>query len=149
MGLQHTGQGQIGHQIAVGQHHIVLPDVAQVFNDAAQCLHLAPECPHHAPALAVGEGGQQLQAAGLAAQIPAFAGTQMIQHALALAVHDNAHVGDPGIDHVGQDKVHHPVIAAKGQRAVDTVGGQLTQTRLLSIGEDDPVHSLHCAASFP
>ena len=31
---------------------------------------------------------------------------QMIQHTLALAMHDDAHVVDPGVDHVGEHKVH-------------------------------------------
>ena len=149
MGVQHVPQRQIGHQIAVGQHHIILPDVTQILNDAAQRLHLAPEGADGAPALAVSEGGQQLQSAGFAAQVPAFAGAQMVQNTLALAVHDDAHVGDTGVDHVGQDEIDHPVIAAEGQRAVDAVGGQLAQPRLLSVGEDDTVHTFHCTASFP
>ena len=149
MSGQHVPQRQIGHQVTVRQHHIVLPDVAQKLDDASQRLHLAPEGPHRAPALTVREGGQQLQSAGLAAEIPALAGAQMIQHTLTLAVHDHANIGDTGIDHVGQHKVHHPVIAAEGQRTVDAVGGQLTQSRLFSIGEDDPVHPLHRDVSFP
>ena len=149
MSGQHVPQRQIGHQVTVRQHHIVLPDVAQKLDDASQRLHLAPEGPHRAPALTVREGGQQLQSAGLAAEIPAFAGAQMIQHTLALAVHDHAHVGDTGVDHVGQHKVHHPEIAAEGQRAMNAVGGQLAQSRLFSIGEDDPVHPFHRDVSFP
>ena len=36
-----------------------------------------------------------------------------------------------------------------GTSDTEVIAYLLTQTRLLSIGEDDPEHSLHCAASFP
>ena len=123
--------------------------MAQVLDHTSQRLHLAPEGAHHAPALIVGKGRQQFQAAALAAEIPALAGAQMIQHTLALAVHDDAHIGDPGVDHIGEHEVHHPVVAAEGQGAVDTVGRQLPQTGLFSIGEDDTVHTFHREPSFP
>ena len=73
----------------------------------------------------------------------------MIQHGLALAVHDDAHIGDTGVDHGGQHKVDDPVIPRKGDGAVDAVGDQLPQIRLLFVGKDDPVHSFHGRTSLP
>ena len=59
---QHVVQGQVHHQVAVGQHHIVLPDVLEIVHHAAQGLHLAPEAAGVAPPLGIGEGRQQGQA---------------------------------------------------------------------------------------
>ena len=144
---QHVVQGQVHHQVAVGQHHIVLPDVLEIVHHAAQGLHLAPEPACVAPPLGIGEGRQQSQAAVVAAEVPAFAGAQVVQHALALAVHDDAHVPDAGIDHVGEHKVHHPIVAAEGDGAVDALLDELPQSGFLFIGKYDAVHSVHASTS--
>ena len=144
---QHVVQGQVHHQVAVGQHHIILPDVLEIVHHAAQGLHLAPEPACVAPPLGIGEGRQQSQAAVVAAEVPAFAGAQVVQHALALAVHDDAHVPDAGIDHVGEHKVHHPIVAAEGDGAVDALLDELPQSGFLFVGENDAVHSVHASTS--
>ena len=147
--VQHLLQGQVDDEVAVGQHHVVLADVAQVVHHVAQSLHLAPEVTVVAPALVVGEGGQQLQAAVVAAQAPALAGAQMVQHGLALALHDDAHVGDAGVDEVGQHEIHHPVFTGEGNGAVYAGLDQFPQVGCLLVGEDDAMHSVHLAFSFP
>ena len=108
---------------------------------------LAPEPARVAPPLGIGEGRQQGQAAVVAAQVPAFAGAQVVQHALALAVHDDAHIPDAGIDHVGEHKVHHPIVAAEGDGAVDALLDELPQSGFLFIGKYDAVHSVHASTS--
>ena len=147
--LQYLLQRQIDDQIAVCQHHILLPDLPQVLQHAAQCLHLSPEASGGVAALGIGEGRQQRQPAPITAQIPAAAVAQMIQHTLALAVHDDAHIVDPGVDHVGEHKVHHPVVAAEGHGAGDAVGDQVPQPRGLSVRKDDAVHGVVHAFTSP
>ena len=149
MAAQHILQRQVDDKVAVRQQHIVLPDALEVVHHARQCLHLAPVLAAGAPALVIRKGGQQRQAAVVEAEIPALAGAKMIQHRLALAVHDDAHVRDTGVDHGGQHKVDDPVIPAEGDGAVDAVGDQLPQIRPLLVGEDDPVHSFHGRTSLP
>ena len=79
---------------------------------------IAPAARHRrTPAAASGRG--------CGSRIPTFAAAQVIQHTLALAVHDDAHVPDAGVDHVGEHKVHHPIVAAEGHGAVDAVLDQL------------------------
>ena len=108
MRLQHRFQIDIQGHIAVRQEHIVLPDMAQVILHHVQCLQLAPEAAV-APGAVIGEHRQQRQAAEAAGEIPTLAAAQVIHHALALAVHNDAHVPDAGVDHVREDEVHHPV----------------------------------------
>ena len=144
---QHVVQGKIDDQVAVGQHHIILTDVLEIVHDAAQSLHLAPEAAGVAPPLGIGEGRQQGKTAVVAAQVPAFAGAQMVQHTLALAVHDDAHIPDAGAHHVGQHKVHHAIVAPEGDGTVDAVLDQLPQPGFLLIGENDAVHTVHASTS--
>ena len=149
MAAQHVLQRQVDDQIAVRQQHVILPDALEVVHDAGQGLHLAAVLAARAPLFVVGKGGQQRQAAVVAAEIPALAGAQMIQHGLALAVHDDAHVCDTGVDHGGEHEVDDPIVSGKGDGAVDAVGDELPQVRPLFIGEDDPVHTFHGRTSLP
>ena len=71
----------------------------------------------------------------------------MVQHTLALAVHDNAHVPDTGAHHVGQHKIHHAIVAPEGDGTVDAVLDQLPQSGFLFIGENDAVHTVHASTS--
>ena len=71
--LQNIRQREVGHQVALHQHHIILPDALEVVYDAGQRLHPAPELAVAAPPLRVGKGRQQRQSAEVAAEIPALA----------------------------------------------------------------------------
>ena len=108
---------------------------------------LAPEPARVAPPLGIGEGRQQGQAAVVAAEIPALARAEVIHHALALAVHDDAHVAHPGVDHAREREIHHAVGPRERNRPVDAVLDQLAQLRLLFIGENNPVHAVHASTS--
>ncbi len=50
----------------------------------------------------------------------------MIQQGLIVGVDDEAHIGDAGVDHVGEHEVDHAVAAAVGDGAGVAVLGQLT-----------------------
>ena len=54
-----------------------------------------------------------------------------------------------GIDHVGEHKVHHPIVAPEGDGTVDAVLDQLPQPGFLLIGENDAVHSVHASTLCP
>ena len=49
----------------------------------------------------------------------------MVQKALITAMEDDAHVGDPGVDHTAEDEVNDAVTPRKGNRSGSTVSGQL------------------------
>ena len=59
----------------------------------------------------------------------------------------DAHIPDAGIDHVGEHKVHHPIVAAEGDGAVDALLDELPQSGFLFVGENDAVHSVHASTS--
>ena len=144
MVTQHIVQRDVDDQITVGQHHVLLTDILhQIVQHAGQSLHLAAELANAAAVLSIGKGRQQRQTAVLAAQVPALAVAQMVQHALALALHDDAHILHAGVDHIGEHEVHHAVLTADGNGAMDSVLDQLTQARLFLIREDNSVHSFH------
>ena len=67
----------------------------------------------------------------------------MIQQGLVVGVDDQAHIGDTGVDHVGEHEVNHPVPAAIGDGAGVAVLGQLPQIRVGKVGEDDAVQLVH------
>ena len=104
---------------------MALADPLEVGANAGQGFHTAPELPDIAGLLLIGEGGQESEAAVLAAEIPILAGAQVIQKALVPAVKDDAHVGDAGVDHAAEDKVDNAVAPGKGDGSGHTVGGQL------------------------
>lgn len=118
MGPEHGLKVDIQGHIAVGQEDIVLVDVPQVIPDHIQSLQLAPESPV-APGAVIGEYRQQRKPSEAPGEIPALAAAQVVHHALALAVHQNAYIPDTGIDHVREDEVHHAVGPAKGHGAVN------------------------------
>ena len=125
----------------------LLPDAAQIVHHARKRFHAPAEAPVPAAALAVGKRRQQRQAAVVAAEIPALARAEVIHHALALAVHDDAHVAHPGVDHAREREIHHAVVPRERDRPVDAVLDQLAQLRLLFIGENNPVHAVHASTS--
>ena len=81
--------------------------------------------PRYSP-LCHAEGGQDAQAAVLAAQVPVLAGTYMIQQGLIALVDDQAHVADARVDIAGEHEVDQAVPTAEGQRAGIAGAGQLT-----------------------
>ena len=117
--LQNIRQREVGHQVALHQHHIILPDLVQVVPDAGQGFHFAPEG-RNAPLVKVIEGRQQVQAAPLPGHIPHLAAAHMIQHTLIPAVEYHTHIGNTCVQQVGQGKVHRPVPASKGHRRGST-----------------------------
>ena len=145
--VQHVPQREVRHEVAVGQDDVLLPDAAQIVHHARKRFHAPAEAPVPAAALAVGKRRQQRQAAVVAAEIPALARAEVIHHALALAVHDDAHVAHPGVDHAREREIHHAVVPRERDRPVDAVLDQLAQLRLLFIGENNPVHAVHASTS--
>ena len=85
--LEHFGHGQVDHHVAPAHDDILLTDVLEIGVDARQRLHVAAVFPAAAP-LCHAEGGQDAQAAVLAAQVPVLAGTHMVQQGLIALVDD-------------------------------------------------------------
>ena len=138
---------QVDGHITPGQQDIVLTDVLQIVIHASQGLHAAPVLA--LALLGVAEGGQDAQAAVLAAQVPVLAGTQMVQQGLIALMDHHAHVGDAGVDAVGQHEVNQAVAAAEGQRAGVAGTGQLAQVGVGAVREQDAVEIVHaCSPPF-
>ena len=144
--LEHLGHRQVDRHITPGQDHIVLADILQIVGHTGQGVHVAPVL---ASPLRIAEGGQDPQAAVLAGQIPVLAGAHMVQQGLIALVDDHAHVGDAGVDIVGQHKVDQAVTAAERQRAGVAGAGQLTQIGVRAAREHDPMQIIHtCSPPF-
>ena len=144
--LEHVGHGQVQGQIAPAHDDIVLADVVQVVRHPGQGVHGAAVVP--APA-GIAEGGQDAQAAVLAAQVPVLAGAQVVQEGLIVLVDDDAHVGDAGIDIVGEHKVDEAVAPAEGERTGVAGTGELTQVGISAIGKEKSVEVVHaCSPPF-
>ena len=144
--LEYLSHRQVDRHIAPGQDHIVLTDVLQIVGHAGQGIHVAPVL---AAPLRIAKGGEDPQAAVLAGQVPVLAGTHMVQQRLIALVDDNAHVGDTGVDIVGQHKVDQAVAAAERQRAGVAGAGQLAQIGVRAAREHDPVKVVHtCSPPF-
>ena len=138
---EHLGHRQIQGDIAPGEDHIVLTNVLQVIADTAQCVHIPLVLPPGL--LGISEGGQDPQAAMLAAEIPVLAGPQMIQQRLIALVNDNAYVRDPGVDIIGQHKVDQAVAPAEGERAGIARAGQLPQVGVGPVSKQNSVEIFH------
>ena len=145
--LENLGHGEVDGHVAPAQNHIVLADVLQVGVDAGQGLHAAPVL---AAALAhIAEGGQDAQAAVLPGQLPVLARAHMVQQGLVALVDDQAHVGDAGVDIVGEHEVHQTIPPAEGQGAGVPGAGQLAQIAVGAIGEENAVQIVHaCSPPF-
>ena len=139
--LKDLGHGQIDGHIAPGQKDVVLTDVLQVVVDAGQGLHAAAVLA--VAQLGVAERGQDAQAAVLAAQVPVLAGAQVVQKGLIALMDHHAHVGDAGVDAVGQHEVDEAVPPAEGQRTGVAGAGQLTQIGVGAVREQNSVQVVH------
>ena len=58
-------------------------------------------------------------------------------------MYDDAHVGDAGVDVVGQHEVDQAVAAAEGQRAGVAGAGQLAKAGVGAIGKQNAVQVVH------
>ena len=146
MVAEDVGHGQVDHQISSRQNDIVLADLLEVGGDAGQGLQHAPIFP---VLFGVAEGGQDPQAAVLAAQVPILTGTHVVQQGLIALVNDNAHVGDTGVDVVGEHEINQAVTAAEGQGAGVARTGQLPQIGIRAASEDNSVQIVHaCSPPF-
>ena len=148
MVLENVRQVEVGHQIPLHQHHIVLPDLVQIVPDACQGLHFAPEG-GHAPVVKVIEGGQEMEAAPLPGHIPHLAAAHMVQHALIPAMEHQAHIGNACVQQVGKGEVHRPVTAAEGHGRAGAALRQLPQLRALVVSENDAMKTVHFSTSLP
>ena len=135
-------QGEVGHQVAVHQGHIVLADGIQIGADALQGFHLTAEG-QGSPILLIVEGRQDLEAAMLTGKIPILTGAQVVQQGLVLAVKDHTHVSGAGVHQVGQGKVHSAVTAAYGDGCAGADLPQFLQVVASLIGENDTVKTFH------
>ena len=146
--LQDLLEGEVRHEVAFRQNHVVLPNFLEIGPNTRESLHLAPEG-HLAPGPLIGEGGQDLETAPLAGEVPALAAAQVVEEALVPAVEHHAHVLDPGVHQVGEDEVHAAVAPAEGQRRRRPLLRQFIELVALFIGENDAVQFPHFARSSP
>ena len=145
--LKDLVDGQVDGSVAPGQKDVVLANVLQVVIHPGQGLHAAPVLA--VAGLGVAEGGQDAQAAVLAAQVPVFAGAQVVQQGLIALVEDDAYIADAGVDHAAEYKVNHAVAAAEGQGAGVAGTGQLPQIGVGAVCEQDAVEIVHaCSPPF-
>ena len=99
----------VPHDMAVGKHHILFLGIAQEGHDAAQGGH-----PPVIQLVGVAEGGEEIQPFVFPGKVPGFPGTDMIHQGLVVALRNHAHLGDAGVDHVGQWEIDQTVPAAEG-----------------------------------
>lgn len=144
--LEDLGHRQVDRHVAPGQNHIVLTNVLQVVRHTGQGVHVALIL---AAPLSIAEGRQNAQAAVLAAQVPILTGTHVVQQGLIALVNDDAHVGDTGVDVVGEHEINEAVTAAEGQGAGVTGTSQLPQIGIRAASEDNSVQIVHaCSPPF-
>ena len=139
----------VAHHIGVGQQDVGRGgDGLQVVQRVAQVIHFAPVV---GAGVLGGEGGQDLKPAVFAVQVILLGIVQMLHQGLIVLGGQHAHVGNAGVDHVGQHEIHHAVASAEGDRghiAVVSKGAELVGVQL---GENNTshVHSGHPPKQFP
>ena len=144
--LEHLGHRQVHRHVAPGQNHILLADVFQIVGHAGQGVHVAPVL---AAPLRIAEGGQDAQAAVAAGQLPILTGAHVVQQGLIALMYNDAHVGNAGVDIVGEHEVHQAVPPAEGQGAGVPGTGQLPQVGVGPVRKNDAVQVVHaCSPPF-
>ena len=142
--LEHVCNGQVGHDVAAGQHHIVLADLLQIGVYPRQGIHASLVIA--VPSVGVSKGGQDAQSAVLAGEIPVLARSHVIQQGLVAGVDDEAHVGHAGVDQIGEHEVNDAVAPPIGHGAGIAVLGELPQGWVGAVGENNAMQLVaHCA----
>ena len=132
--IEQLAQIQIGNVGAVGQQHVLLIGAGQELGDILQRAEAAQVVILRRFR---GEGGQQVEAGGLAGQIPRLAAADMVHQGLIVVVGDDANLADAGADHVGQREVDQAVTAAEGDGRHGADAGQLRDAAVVRVGKDD------------
>ena len=142
VGLHHGAEVHVADHMSICHHHIgrgILPEEIQ---SVAQLVQLAAVGLVEALA---GIGGENLQAAVFAVQIPLLGVAQVGHQGVIVLLGQHAHAGDAGVDHVGQSKVHQTVTAAEGDSRHVTVMGKRVQLIRIHLGENNSTHFHLCS----
>ena len=140
----------VAHHVGVGQQDIGGGgDGLQIVQGVAQLVQFAPA----AAGIGVlgGEGGQQLEAAVLAVQVPLLAVAQVVHQGVVVLLDQHAHVEDAGVDHIGQREVHQAVTSAEGDGGHVPVLSEGVQRVGVQIRKDNTshFHGGHPLKQFP
>ena len=94
-------------------------------------------------------GRRHTQPAVLARHVPGLAVADVVKQALVIAVQHHADVGDAGGVQIGEHEIDDAVASAERDGGGHPAFRQLAQSRLLFVGENDAVQSVHRTVSFP
>ena len=149
VGLQGGAVVDVTHHIGVRQQDVGGGGNGfQVVQRVAQVVQLAPVVGPH---VLGGEGRQELKAAVLPVQVVLLGVVQVIHQGVVVLGGQHAHVGDAGVDHIGQHEIHQAVTPAEGDGghiAVVSKGAELTGVHLRE-NNTSHVHGGHPLKQFP